>query len=358
MSDKRIYGTIVHQDNRGYKRKAIFFPDGISYEDLKDKPEINGVELDKDSTSSSLGLQDQLTFDEAPTVGSDNPVTSDGIKQAIDSIDTSGLTTEAKQLIISLFEKCAYVDNDAQNDINQLIQEFELIYLESITVQIQDQYSLFENDDVETVRNFITVTACYNDSSQIDVIDYQLSGSLQSPSSVITVTYQDQSTQFTVNVQSNNSIVFTQNEILRNKGTLQVYNDSTDDIPYCGARTDRMCYPYFDKLITPGTYDISITSTYSTVHIGLQLFTQHCLELVNNNEDFTAGTPSSPSIDMYDSGWITFTNGHATYTIPQMSNGVSGSEIIGVRLVFKQNSSGSNISSDFIISNVTLTKTS
>lgn len=36
------------------------------------------------------GKQDKLTFDSTPTAGSSNPVTSDGIKKAIDAIPTGG----------------------------------------------------------------------------------------------------------------------------------------------------------------------------------------------------------------------------------------------------------------------------
>ena len=35
------------------------------------------------------GKQDKLTFDSTPTAGSSNPVTSEGIKTAIDNIDVS-----------------------------------------------------------------------------------------------------------------------------------------------------------------------------------------------------------------------------------------------------------------------------
>ena len=36
--------------------------------------------------------QKKLTFDSAPKAGSNNPVTSDGIKKAIDAVNAKGLT--------------------------------------------------------------------------------------------------------------------------------------------------------------------------------------------------------------------------------------------------------------------------
>jgi len=49
------------------------------YEQLTNKPKVNGVELSGDKSSSQLGLQSELTFDDTPTEGSNNPVKSGGI---------------------------------------------------------------------------------------------------------------------------------------------------------------------------------------------------------------------------------------------------------------------------------------
>lgn len=44
--------------------------------------------------TSNSWLQSRLTFDSAPTAGSNNPVTSDGIKTAIDTVNAKGLTVK------------------------------------------------------------------------------------------------------------------------------------------------------------------------------------------------------------------------------------------------------------------------
>ena len=49
------------------------------YEQLTNKPKVNGVELSGDKSASQLGLQSALTFDDTPTEGSNNPVKSGGI---------------------------------------------------------------------------------------------------------------------------------------------------------------------------------------------------------------------------------------------------------------------------------------
>lgn len=54
------------------------------YEDLGGKPKINGHELEGDKSGTELGLQNELTFDDAPAEGSANPVKSGGIYSALD----------------------------------------------------------------------------------------------------------------------------------------------------------------------------------------------------------------------------------------------------------------------------------
>jgi hypothetical protein len=68
------------------------------YSDLTNKPQINGVTLDGDKSSADLGLQSALTFDAVPTDGSTNPVTSNGVYDAlagkVDKVQGKQLSTE------------------------------------------------------------------------------------------------------------------------------------------------------------------------------------------------------------------------------------------------------------------------
>lgn len=59
------------------------------YTQLTNKPQINGYVLSGNQTSSQLGLQSALTFDNTPTSGSSNPVTSDGVYDAIDTLNSN-----------------------------------------------------------------------------------------------------------------------------------------------------------------------------------------------------------------------------------------------------------------------------
>ena len=67
------------------------------YDDLDNHPSINNVELSGNKTASDLGLQDELTFDNVPTDGSDNPVKSGGV-YASDEAIRQWTTAEAKSV--------------------------------------------------------------------------------------------------------------------------------------------------------------------------------------------------------------------------------------------------------------------
>ena len=54
-----------------------------NYNDLTNKPQINGNTLTGNRTSADLGLQSALTFDAVPTDGSTNPVESNGVYDAL-----------------------------------------------------------------------------------------------------------------------------------------------------------------------------------------------------------------------------------------------------------------------------------
>lgn len=54
-----------------------------NYNDLNNKPSINGTILSGNKSLDNLGIQAKLTFDSAPTEGSENPVESGGVYSAL-----------------------------------------------------------------------------------------------------------------------------------------------------------------------------------------------------------------------------------------------------------------------------------
>ena len=110
------YGTTKYQEiidayNAGKictvrTTEHCFYLTEIKYDKIKftaPTPELNifSITVTKDDrwTSSAPWLQTHLTFDTAPTAGSKNPVTSDGIKTALDSRVPSPTSTTGTQVL-------------------------------------------------------------------------------------------------------------------------------------------------------------------------------------------------------------------------------------------------------------------
>lgn len=55
----------------------------LNYNELYNKPQINGTELSGNKSLDNLGIQAKLTFDSAPTEDSENPVESGGVYGAL-----------------------------------------------------------------------------------------------------------------------------------------------------------------------------------------------------------------------------------------------------------------------------------
>ena len=72
------------------------FPDVIKFVAPNPNPNIASLGLTSDNRWSSYdpNLQTKLTFDNEPTAGSTNPVTSEGIKSAIDTVNEKGITVK------------------------------------------------------------------------------------------------------------------------------------------------------------------------------------------------------------------------------------------------------------------------
>ena len=56
-----------------------------NYNELENKPQIAGVTLSGNKTLANLGIQGELSFDNAPTEDSTNPVTSGGVYEALEA---------------------------------------------------------------------------------------------------------------------------------------------------------------------------------------------------------------------------------------------------------------------------------
>lgn len=262
----------------------------------------------------------------------------------VSKLNQLGLTASAKDLIIALFRKCAFVTDDAGDCIDELEEEFAgTRVLMNITATMPQTYTIYDNQSVEILRNYLTVTAEYDDSSISEVTAYTLSGELTEGTSVINVSYGGLTTTVSVNVTHYVAItlVFSNDEIMKKSAVSTKYSDSVGNVHYVASSTIRCAYAKFDKLLEGGkSYLLTLSTSDDRTFVGVQAFTDSALAKVANNEDIIAASPTAPTIDGWDSGWITFTDGVATISIPEKSTSDALSVIRGVRLSFKITSSG------------------
>lgn len=172
--------------------------------------------------TQTIRYEGKLTWDQTPRFGSVNPVTSGGIYQAIqdatvsderiqDAVDDwlddhaasiDGLSFAAKQAIMDCFAHVAWVDEHGQQYYDALYNAlFEGVTLESITaVFTQGSAVIYDDDALDILKQYLTVTATYSDSTTAVVTDYTLSGTLNAGTSTITVSYGGKTDTFTVTV--------------------------------------------------------------------------------------------------------------------------------------------------------------
>lgn len=145
--------------------------------------------------------------------GSSGAFTPGEMDAAILSIPTgssgSGLTEEVKQALLDCFENVAWINDQGQTYYDALEAAlYPPANLVSISaVFTQGSAVIYDTDSLDTLKQYLVVTANYDDSSMQTVTDYTLSGTLTSGTSVITVSYSGKTTTFNVTVTHTESPV-------------------------------------------------------------------------------------------------------------------------------------------------------
>lgn len=92
----------------------------------------------------------------------------------------------------------------------------------------QGTATVYDTDSLDTLRQYLVVTANYSDGSSATVTDYTLSGTLTEGTSTITVNCGNKVTTFNVEVEHNTVIVYhpdtVQNEYVTIKGAIEPYS--------------------------------------------------------------------------------------------------------------------------------------
>lgn len=148
---------------------------------------------------------------------------------ALDNIpEVEGLSEEAKQALLQLAQKVAYIDDQGQTYYDNLYDAFYPPKTVVLITAVFEQGSTVIYDDtaLDELKQHLTVTAKYDDNTTAILADsaYSLSGLLEAPSSTVTVLYNGVSTTFTVAVTARSlssiSAVYTQSGTVYDTDTL------------------------------------------------------------------------------------------------------------------------------------------
>lgn len=106
-----------------------------------------------------------------------------------------------KSALLQLAAKVAYVDSDGQTYYDALEAALTHKVLSSITaVFTQGQNVVYASDSLDTLKQYLVVTANYSDNTSETVTNYTLSGTLSEGTSTVTVTYRNKTATFNATV--------------------------------------------------------------------------------------------------------------------------------------------------------------
>lgn len=111
----------------------------------------------------------------------------------------AGLTESQKELIIAIMRAGVY-SSDQSTNIDTLEELFTSTAV-SITAVFDSQgNTIYSDDSLDTLKQYLTVVATFEDGTTGRITNYALSGSLTVGTATITVSYQEVLTTFTVSV--------------------------------------------------------------------------------------------------------------------------------------------------------------
>ena len=111
----------------------------------------------------------------------------------------TGLTTEAKEALLACFRHVAWIDADGQEYYDALEDAlYPPVELVSISAVYTQSGTVYNTDNLDSLKFDLVVTAHYEDSTTAIVTNYTLSGTLTVGTSTITVSYGGKTTTFNV----------------------------------------------------------------------------------------------------------------------------------------------------------------
>lgn len=160
-----------------------------------------------DSAQTLTAEQRQQARDNIKTVSKEQSIEDAGKVLVVgqDGLVTTGnadISEAVKVSLLNLVQHVAYIDDQGQSYYDALYATLYPDTIERISAVFnQNGYMFSPTDELDDLIPFLTVSVQYKNGTEKQVADYLLSGSLDTATSVITVTYLGKTTMFTVTVK-------------------------------------------------------------------------------------------------------------------------------------------------------------
>lgn len=168
----------------------------------------------------------------------------------------SGVPTAVKNALDTLFQNVAFKNNDVYTDEIAVVHNWATaINLISISAFFnQGTNVIYDTDSLETLKQYLTVTASYDDGTSSTVSGYTLSGELTEGTRTITVTYNGKTSSF--------NVIVTHTDNMFNPTTAPVINAYINASTNKLAKTTGITYAASYIAIQPNrTYKVTKSAT-------------------------------------------------------------------------------------------------
>ena len=252
----------------------------------------------------------------------------------------SGLSNEAKQALLACFQHVAWTSADGQDYYDALEAALyppaDLVSISAVFDQTG--VTIYSTDSLEDLRQYLTVTALYDNTITEVITAYTLSGTLTVGTSTVTVSYGGKTDEFSVTVTAPEypkTITATSGGVgfSNTNNTAPTYLESWTNkarVHLCGD--NMLGYP----IELGKSYKITI-SNYAAQMIGIKTLSEAARENVINSQNIVNGQYS-------DSGWQSMTSGVYTHTPTKIAG--SGDDPVFMWITFKKDSSGTSWTGD------------
>ena len=224
---------------------------------------LNSASGDSSSTESLAELAAEVQDAREGYDGTTYASLGAAIRSQVAMAMASGISDDVKTALLDCFAHVAWIDDDGQDYYDALEAALSARTLVSISAAFdQTGVTIYDTDTLDDLKQYLTVTAHYDDATTATVQGYTLSGTLTPGTSIITVSYGGQTDTFNVTVT--HKVV----------GWYYPFNqsldaESTNDFGWTGAQNyvighNGVDYAYYHKVTTEGDATTDVGAIQAT----------------------------------------------------------------------------------------------